>query len=112
MKGRSGRVCCKFLREDPTPFEKQGACDIQDCLSNNHRDGRICERPCIQSEQDEGIQWCVAGEIEGVGIDYRRDNRCNDGVHYGRAPSKSKWRDGEIGHQYFVDLMSPQCHLQ
>ncbi|OVA02970.1 hypothetical protein BVC80_8755g17 [Macleaya cordata] len=33
------------------------------------------------------------------------DNRCNDGVHYGRAPAKAKWRDGEIGHQYFVDLM-------
>lgn len=33
------------------------------------------------------------------------DNRCSDGVHYGRAPAKAKWRDGEIGHQYFVDLM-------
>ncbi|OAY55850.1 uncharacterized protein LOC110611879 [Manihot esculenta] len=33
------------------------------------------------------------------------DNRCNDGVHYGRAPAKMKWKDGEIGHQYFVDLM-------
>ncbi|KAL0393156.1 UNVERIFIED_CONTAM: hypothetical protein Sradi_2538400 [Sesamum radiatum] len=33
------------------------------------------------------------------------DNRCNDGVHYGRAPAKMKWRDGQIGHQYFVDLM-------
>ncbi|KAG6582272.1 hypothetical protein SDJN03_22274, partial [Cucurbita argyrosperma subsp. sororia] len=33
------------------------------------------------------------------------DNRCNDGVHYGRAPAKLKWRDGEIGHQYFLDLM-------
>jgi hypothetical protein len=33
------------------------------------------------------------------------DNRCNDGVHYGRAPAKLRWRDGEIGHQYFVDLM-------
>lgn len=33
------------------------------------------------------------------------DNRCNDGVHYGRAPAKTKWKDGEIGHQYFVDLM-------
>ncbi|CAL9230845.1 unnamed protein product [Arabidopsis halleri] len=33
------------------------------------------------------------------------DNRCNDGVHYGRAPAKMRWRDGEIGHQYFVDLM-------
>ncbi|KAK9664839.1 hypothetical protein RND81_14G072500 [Saponaria officinalis] len=33
------------------------------------------------------------------------DNRCNDGVHYGRFPAKLKWRDGQIGHQYFVDLM-------
>ncbi|XP_019180524.1 PREDICTED: uncharacterized protein LOC109175663 [Ipomoea nil] len=33
------------------------------------------------------------------------DNRCNDGVHYGRAPAKLVWRDGQIGHQYFVDLM-------
>ncbi|KAG5554809.1 hypothetical protein RHGRI_012389 [Rhododendron griersonianum] len=33
------------------------------------------------------------------------DNRCNDGVHYGRAPAKMLWRDGQIGHQYFVDLM-------
>ncbi|KAJ4722366.1 Cytochrome P450 family protein [Melia azedarach] len=33
------------------------------------------------------------------------DNRCNDGVHYGRAPLKMRWRDGQIGHQYFVDLM-------
>ncbi|KAL6971444.1 hypothetical protein U1Q18_031120 [Sarracenia purpurea var. burkii] len=33
------------------------------------------------------------------------DNRCNDGVHYGRAPANARWRDGQIGHQYFVDLM-------
>lgn len=33
------------------------------------------------------------------------DNRCNDGLHYGRFPSKRKWRDDQIGHQYFVDLM-------
>ncbi|KEH32201.1 hypothetical protein MtrunA17_Chr4g0065701 [Medicago truncatula] len=33
------------------------------------------------------------------------DNRCNDGVHYGRAPAKMTWKDGQIGHQYFVDLM-------
>ncbi|MED6118660.1 hypothetical protein PIB30_004709 [Stylosanthes scabra] len=31
--------------------------------------------------------------------------RCNNGVHYGRAPRKMKWRDGQIGQQYFVDLM-------
>ncbi|OMO81407.1 hypothetical protein COLO4_23594 [Corchorus olitorius] len=37
------------------------------------------------------------------------DNRCNDGIHYGRAPLKRKWIDGEIGHHYFVDLML--CHV-
>nr|KYP72831.1 hypothetical protein KK1_005434 [Cajanus cajan] len=52
-----------------------------------------------------------AGIITGV-IDnfdmtfpWHFDNRCNDGVHYGRGPAKMKWRDGQIGHQYFVDLM-------
>ncbi|KAL5541674.1 hypothetical protein UlMin_009384 [Ulmus minor] len=65
----------------------------------------------------EAMNWVVlekfreAGVISGV-IDnfdltwpWHFDNRCNDGVHYGRAPAKMKWRDGEIGHQYFVDLM-------
>ncbi|CAN6481965.1 unnamed protein product [Victoria cruziana] len=33
------------------------------------------------------------------------DNNCSDGPHYGRPPAKSRWRDGQIGHQYFVDLM-------
>ncbi|PWA40192.1 hypothetical protein CTI12_AA565130 [Artemisia annua] len=37
------------------------------------------------------------------------DNRCNDGVHYGRFPAKARWRDDQIGHQYFVDLML--CHV-
>lgn len=52
-----------------------------------------------------------AGILSGVVDDFdmtfpwHYDNRCNDGVHYGRAPAKAKWRDGEIGHQYFVDLM-------
>ncbi|CAO2821892.1 unnamed protein product [Amaranthus hypochondriacus] len=39
------------------------------------------------------------------------DNRCNDGVHYGRFPAKMRWRDGQIGHQYFVDLMLGQVLL-
>lgn len=52
-----------------------------------------------------------AGVLAGVIDDFdmtfpwHYDNRCNDGVHYGRAPAKLKWRDGEVGHQYFVDLM-------
>ncbi|KAK9288434.1 hypothetical protein L1049_016891 [Liquidambar formosana] len=49
----------------------------------------------------------VSGVIDGFDLTFpwHYDNRCNDGVHYGRAPAKMKWRDGEIGHQYFVDLM-------
>uniref|UniRef100_A0A5B6ZWE6 Uncharacterized protein n=1 Tax=Davidia involucrata TaxID=16924 RepID=A0A5B6ZWE6_DAVIN len=49
----------------------------------------------------------VNGVIDDFDMTYpwHYDNRCNDGVHYGRAPAKMKWRDGEIGHQYFVDLM-------
>lgn len=33
------------------------------------------------------------------------DSRCSDGVHYGRPPEKKQWKDGQIGHHYFVDLM-------
>lgn len=49
----------------------------------------------------------VTGVIDGFDMTYpwHYDNRCNDGVHYGRTPAKMKWRDGQIGHQYFVDLM-------
>ncbi|XP_050218635.1 uncharacterized protein LOC126669260 [Mercurialis annua] len=49
----------------------------------------------------------LSGVIDNFDMTYpwHYDNRCNDGVHYGRAPAKMKWRDGEIGHQYFVDLM-------
>ncbi|XP_042516830.1 uncharacterized protein LOC122091075 [Macadamia integrifolia] len=49
----------------------------------------------------------VSGVIDDFDMTYpwHYDNRCNDGVHYGRSPAKAKWTDGEIGHQYFVDLM-------
>ncbi|GLT47485.1 hypothetical protein SLA2020_211800 [Shorea laevis] len=49
----------------------------------------------------------VSGVIDNFDMTFpwHFDNRCNDGVHYGRAPLKMKWRDGGIGHQYFVDLM-------
>ncbi|XP_057419237.1 uncharacterized protein LOC130713491 [Lotus japonicus] len=49
----------------------------------------------------------VSGVIDNFDMTFpwHFDNRCNDGVHYGRAPLKMKWRDGQIGHQYFVDLM-------
>lgn len=59
----------------------------------------------------------AAGLVTGIIDDFDMtwawhfDNRCNDGVHYGRFPAKMKWRDGQIGHQYFVDLMLGQVLL-
>ncbi|WCJ23672.1 hypothetical protein M5689_005686 [Euphorbia peplus] len=65
----------------------------------------------------EAFNWMVLDKFRKAGLitsvvdnfdmtfPWHYDNRCNDGVHYGRAPAKMKWRDGEIGHQYFVDLM-------
>lgn len=49
----------------------------------------------------------VARVIDDFDMTYpwHYNNRANDGVHYGRAPIKMRWRDGQIGHQYFVDLM-------
>ncbi|KAL6517249.1 hypothetical protein OROHE_017955 [Orobanche hederae] len=60
-------------------------------------------------------KWKWYGVLDRVVDDFdmtypwHYDNRCNDGVHYGRAPLKMKWKDGEIGHQYFVDIML--CHV-
>ncbi|KAL6532307.1 hypothetical protein OROGR_014277 [Orobanche gracilis] len=60
-------------------------------------------------------KWRRYGVLDRVVDDFdmtypwHYDNRCNDGVHYGRAPLKMKWKDGEIGHQYFVDIML--CHV-
>ncbi|XP_050373926.1 uncharacterized protein LOC126791511 [Argentina anserina] len=65
----------------------------------------------------EAFNWILVEKLKQAGIlsgvidnfdmtfPWHFDNRCNDGVHYGRAPAKAKWRDGLIGHQYFVDLM-------
>ncbi|KAJ6319153.1 hypothetical protein OIU76_014473 [Salix suchowensis] len=41
----------------------------------------------------------VSGVIDNFDMTFpwHFDNRCNDGVHYGRPPTKMKWRDGEIG---------------
>lgn len=58
----------------------------------------------LEKMKERGL---VSGVIDNFDMTFpwHYDNRCNDGVHYGRAPAKVKWRDGEIGHQYFVDLM-------
>ncbi|KAG5240954.1 F28L1.9 protein [Salix suchowensis] len=41
----------------------------------------------------------VSGVIDNFDMTFpwHFDNWCNDGVHYGRPPTKMKWRDGEIG---------------
>ncbi|KAL6188713.1 hypothetical protein ACLB2K_040104 [Fragaria x ananassa] len=65
----------------------------------------------------EAFNWILVEKLKQAGIisgvidnfdmtfPWHFDNRCNDGVHYGRAPAKAKWRDGLIGHYYFVNLM-------
>ncbi|XP_058077778.1 uncharacterized protein LOC131226104 isoform X2 [Magnolia sinica] len=58
----------------------------------------------LEKLKDRGL---LSGVIDNFDMTFpwHYDNRCNDGVHYGRGPAKLKWRDGIVGHQYFVDLM-------
>ncbi|ESQ49428.1 hypothetical protein EUTSA_v10020342mg [Eutrema salsugineum] len=58
----------------------------------------------LEKMRDAGLVTSVVDNFD-MTYPWHYDNRCNDGVHYGRAPAKMRWRDGEIGHQYFVDLM-------
>lgn len=59
----------------------------------------------LEKLKDKGL--ITGGVIDEFDMTFpwHYDNRCNDGVHYGRKPAKVQWRDGEVGHQYFVDLM-------
>ncbi|KAJ6323479.1 hypothetical protein OIU76_010898 [Salix suchowensis] len=63
-----------------------------------------------------------AGLVTGVIDDFDMtfpwhfDNRCNDGVHYGRGPAKMKWRDVRRTAASFAELASARscrqsCHL-
>ncbi|VVA96664.1 unnamed protein product [Arabis nemorensis] len=58
----------------------------------------------LEKMRNAGLVTSVVDNFD-MTYPWHYDNRCNDGVHYGRAPAKMRWRDGEIGHQYFVDLM-------
>ncbi|KAF8101176.1 hypothetical protein N665_0209s0034 [Sinapis alba] len=58
----------------------------------------------LEKMRDVGLVTSVVDNFD-MTYPWHYDNRCNDGVHYGRTPAKMRWRDGEIGHQYFVDLM-------
>lgn len=58
----------------------------------------------LEKLRRRGVAEMVVDDFD-MTFPWHFDNRCNDGVHYGRAPAKARWRDGEFGHQYFVDLM-------
>lgn len=58
----------------------------------------------LEKMRDAGLVTSVVDNFD-MTYPWHYDNRCNDGVHYGRTPAKMRWRDGEIGHQYFVDVM-------
>ncbi|XP_010548780.1 PREDICTED: uncharacterized protein LOC104820105 [Tarenaya hassleriana] len=59
----------------------------------------------LDKEKWSLVQLLMSSSYSGYGTSSLKQVRCNDGVHYGRAPAKMRWRDGEVGHQYFVDLM-------
>ncbi|GLJ11115.1 hypothetical protein SUGI_0143490 [Cryptomeria japonica] len=58
----------------------------------------------LEKLRDKNLVSMVVDDFD-LTFPWHYDNNCSDGVHYGRAPAKAKWRDGQIGHQYFVDLM-------
>ncbi|KAF3326164.1 hypothetical protein FCM35_KLT09244 [Carex littledalei] len=65
----------------------------------------------VEKIQKKGLLRNGGGVVDqfDMSFPWHYDNRCSDGVHYGRAPAKARWRDGEVGHHYFVDLML--CHV-
>jgi hypothetical protein len=65
----------------------------------------------VEKIQNKGLLRNGGGVVDqfDMSFPWHYDNRYSDGVHYGRAPAKARWRDGEIGHHYFVDLML--CHV-
>ncbi|KAK7245804.1 hypothetical protein RIF29_40655 [Crotalaria pallida] len=62
----------------------------------------------IEKLRTAGVVTDVIDDFD-MTFPWHYDNRCSDGIHYGRPPLKKVWRDGQIGHQYFVDLML--CHV-
>ncbi|XP_020085732.1 uncharacterized protein LOC109708416 [Ananas comosus] len=58
----------------------------------------------LEKLKEKGLLSGVIDDFD-MTFPWHYDNRCSDGVHYGRAPAKKLWRDGQIGHHYFVDLM-------
>nr|CAD1829045.1 unnamed protein product [Ananas comosus var. bracteatus] len=58
----------------------------------------------LEKLKEKGLLSGVIDDFD-MTFPWHYDNRCSDGVHYGRAPAKKVWRDGQIGHHYFVDLM-------
>ncbi|MCO5606938.1 hypothetical protein L7F22_061129 [Adiantum nelumboides] len=57
----------------------------------------------VEKFKKANLLW---GVVDGFDLTYpwHFDNNCSDGVHYGKPPSASSWY-GQLGHQYFVDLM-------
>ncbi|KAL4205467.1 hypothetical protein AMTRI_Chr01g114760 [Amborella trichopoda] len=73
-------------------------------LSFNPHKMEVYNWMALEKLRERGV---VNGVVDGFDMTYpwHYDNRCSDGVHYGRAPARARWRDGLVGHQYFVDLM-------
>lgn len=57
----------------------------------------------VEKLRKANLLW---GIVDGFDLTYpwHFDNNCSDGVHYGKPPAATSWY-GQLGHQYFVDLM-------
>eukprot|EP00250_Pteridium_aquilinum_P012097 c20510_g1_i1 orf=50-1735(+) len=57
----------------------------------------------VEKLKTANLLW---GVVDGFDLTYpwHFDNNCSDGVHYGKPPAATRWY-GQLGHQYFVDLM-------
>ncbi|KAH7424048.1 hypothetical protein KP509_12G087200 [Ceratopteris richardii] len=57
----------------------------------------------VEKLKKANLLW---GVVDGFDLTYpwHFDHNCSDGVHYGKPPAAVQWY-GQLGHQYFVDLM-------
>ncbi|GLJ11114.1 hypothetical protein SUGI_0143450 [Cryptomeria japonica] len=73
-------------------------------FSDNPHKMETYNRILLEKLQERNLISMVVDNFD-LTFPWHFDNNCSDGVHYGRPPAKAVWRDGQIGHQYFVDLM-------
>ena len=57
----------------------------------------------VEKLKEAQLLWGVVDDFD-LTYPWHYDTNCSDGVHYGKPPALANWY-GQLGHQYFVDLM-------